>query len=68
MQAMYRLKSFFGLGLLLIGLAGCTYTSDKPLISADKAARAGPGCLNRFSVSISGASAEVRLPSGWAAG
>jgi len=29
--------------------------------------RAGPGCLNRFSASISGASAEVRLPSGEAA-
>ena len=30
--------------------------------------RAGPGCLNRFSASISGASAGVRLPSGGAAG
>lgn len=30
--------------------------------------RGGPGCLNRFSASISGASAEVRLPSGVAAG
>jgi uncharacterized membrane-anchored protein len=29
--------------------------------------RAGPGCLNRFSASISGASAGVRLPSGRAA-
>jgi hypothetical protein len=29
--------------------------------------RGGPGCLNRFSASISGASAEVRLPSGGAA-
>ena len=28
----------------------------------------GPGCLNRFSASISGASAGVRLPSGLAAG
>ena len=35
---MYRLKSFFGLGFLLIGLAGCTYTSDKALVSADQAA------------------------------
>ena len=26
--------------------------------------RGGPGCLNRFSASISGASAGVRLPSG----
>ena len=30
--------------------------------------RGGPGCLNRFSASISGASAGVRLPSGGAAG
>jgi glucose/arabinose dehydrogenase len=30
--------------------------------------RAGPGCLNRFSASISGASTGVRLPSGVAAG
>ena len=29
--------------------------------------RGGPGCLNRFSASISGASAKVRLPSGGAA-
>jgi hypothetical protein len=33
-----------------------------------KADRGGPGCLNRFSASISGASAGVRLPSGVAAG
>jgi hypothetical protein len=32
------------------------------------ATRGGPGCLNRFSASISGASARVRLPSGVAAG
>jgi hypothetical protein len=30
--------------------------------------RGGPGCLNRFSASISGASAGVRLPCGVAAG
>ena len=30
--------------------------------------RGGPGCLNGFSASISGASARVRLPSGVAAG
>ncbi len=35
---------------------------------ADRSKRAGPGCLNRFSASISGASAGVRLPSGLAAG
>jgi hypothetical protein len=32
------------------------------------AVRGGPGCLNRVSASISGASAGVRLPSGVAAG
>src|SRR3974390_687717 len=32
-----------------------------------KEIRGGPGCLNRISASISGASAEVRLPSGEAA-
>jgi hypothetical protein len=30
--------------------------------------RGGPGCLTRISASISGASAEVRLPCGGAAG
>jgi hypothetical protein len=28
----------------------------------------GPGSLNRFSASLSGVSAGVRLPCGWAAG
>ena len=32
------------------------------------AERGGPGCLNSFSASMSGASAGVRLPSGEAAG
>jgi hypothetical protein len=36
-------------------------------ISFDENNRAGPGCLNRFSASISGASTKVRLPSGGAA-
>jgi MFS transporter, putative metabolite:H+ symporter len=36
--------------------------------SATQVLRGGPGCLNRFSASISGASARVRLPSGVAAG
>ena len=36
-----------------------------PSLAAD---RAGPGCLNRFSASISGASTGVRPPSGLAAG
>src|ERR1700730_14008302 len=35
---------------------------------AQQRPRGGPGCLNRFSASISGASARVRLPSGVAAG
>jgi len=30
--------------------------------------RGGPGCLSRFSASISGVSAGVRLPSGMAVG
>ena len=34
----------------------------------DNVLRGGPGCLNRISASISGASAKVRLPSGVAAG
>ena len=33
-----------------------------------KSKRGGPGCLNRFSASISGVSAGVRLPSGMAVG
>jgi hypothetical protein len=38
------------------------YYSHRP------ADRGGPGCLNRISASISGASAKVRLPSVVAAG
>jgi len=37
-EAACRLKRLFPIGVLLVGLAGCTYTSDKPLISDDKAA------------------------------
>jgi hypothetical protein len=37
-------------------------------ISLSAQQRGGPGCLNSFSASISGASAKVRLPSGVAAG
>ena len=36
-------------------------------LNGDGTIRAGAGCLNSFSASISGASAEVRLPSGEAA-
>ena len=39
----------------------------KEMKPGDAFDRAGPGCLNRFSASISGASAGVRLPSGEAA-
>ena len=46
----------------IFGLIG---DSLNPLADA---IRGGPGCLNRFSASISGASAGVRLPSGVAAG
>ena len=35
---------------------------------APRRSEVAPGCLNRFSASISGASAGVRLPSGGAAG
>jgi hypothetical protein len=38
------------------------------LDTLDAERRGGPGCLNRFSASISGVSAEVRLPSGMAVG
>jgi hypothetical protein len=48
-----------------VTMAAVRGTSDKP--DTDKQ-RGGPGCLNRFSASISGASARVRLPSGVAAG
>src|SRR5258708_1341662 len=37
-------------------------------LAARQEQRAGPGCLNRISASISGASAGVRLPDGAAAG
>ena len=44
-----------------------TVEQARKLVESDEI-RGGPGCLNRFSASISGASAEVRLPSGVAAG
>jgi hypothetical protein len=50
---------------------GVTYNASRLLSDglADLSAwRAGPGCLNRISASLSGASAGVRLPSGVAAG
>ena len=48
-------------GLTFVELAG------KLVHRLNDAYRAGPGCLNRFSASISGASTKVRLPSGGAA-
>ena len=52
-----------------LGLEAAITKLDKYqlLILDDIAYRGGPGCLNRFSASISGASAGVRLPSGGAA-
>ena len=53
---------------------GTTFTAELDQIedlyevSDEAVERGGPGCLNRFSASISGASARVRLPSGVAAG
>jgi YVTN family beta-propeller protein len=51
---------------------GSVHIIDIPKQRAKHSFRAGlkggPGCLNRFSASISGASAGVRLPSGVAAG
>ena len=52
-----------GVGMLIIkhlpGIAPVGATPEQ---------RGGPGCLNSFSASMSGASAGVRLPSGEAAG
>jgi uncharacterized protein YecT (DUF1311 family) len=51
--------------------ANCDFYLDPAGGSADRLlssdCRGGPGCLNRFSASISGASAGVRLPCGGAA-
>jgi hypothetical protein len=41
-----------------LAIAGTLHSSD----NSNLAKRGGPGCLNRFSASISGASAGVRLP------
>jgi hypothetical protein len=38
LQFMRLVSGFLVLGLLLIGLAGCSYYSDKPLISDQQAA------------------------------
>ena len=48
--------------------ASKNFVSDAVSVFQDRASlRGGPGCLNSFSASISGASAGVRLPSGEAA-
>ena len=49
-------------------LKGVSFRVHLPNISSVQKSRAGAGCLNSFSASISGASAGVRLPSGGAAG
>jgi hypothetical protein len=40
---------------------------DGNFVAYYRVSRAGPGCLNSFSASISGMSAGVRLPCGGAA-
>jgi hypothetical protein len=47
-----------------IGYNKFTKEEGRAWQEAVKPIRGGPGCLNRFSASISGASAGVRLPSG----
>jgi hypothetical protein len=42
----------------------CPVTGKAVSTGIDTSSRGGPGCLNRFSASIGGASAGVRLPSG----
>jgi hypothetical protein len=51
-----------------LNLASATVAVTAGAFTGDRDVRGGPGCLNRFSASISGASARVRLPSGVAAG
>jgi hypothetical protein len=51
-----------------VKVKGLRKFSKPELVRRISAQRGGPGCLNRFSASISGASAGVRLPSGVAAG
>jgi hypothetical protein len=51
-----------------IGVAYEQLLSEFRACNAANHLRGGPDCLNRFSASISGASARVRLPSGVAAG
>jgi DNA-binding transcriptional LysR family regulator len=57
-------------GQLAIGFGTSLSTGPlrETLMNHFKRFRAGPGCLNRFSASISGASAGVRPPDGLAAG
>ena len=50
------------------GVDGVTWDQYEDGLESNLIDRGGPGCLNRFSASISGASAKVRLPSGVAAG
>jgi hypothetical protein len=61
--AMFRFYAQLTPAAIVLGLALCD-TDCEGKTTGD---RAGPGCLNSFSTSISGASAGVRLPSGEAA-
>jgi NitT/TauT family transport system ATP-binding protein len=54
------------LGRLLGAARRTAIEKSREMIEA--VGRGGPGCLNRFSASISGVSAEFRLPRGAAAG
>jgi hypothetical protein len=54
-------------GIIELVQKGFSPTDRKCFMRILAALRGGPGCLNRFSASISGASAGVRLPSGVAA-
>jgi hypothetical protein len=51
-----------------LGIAFWDYLGSRLAVPSQPEVRGGPGCLNRFSASISGASTRVRLPSGVAAG
>ena len=51
----------------VIGRQSYKNDTKRKQTSDQRMARGGPGCLNRFSASISGTSAGVRLPSGGAA-
>ena len=57
-----------GIYIFLISFSCLYYLSNAEIMLGHYDLRAGPGCLNRIPVSISGASAGVKPPSGLAAG